>query len=110
MKDKVIIDIGRIMDEIFEATQNFSDTFKEGFCYNPGFENHFKWDERTDFYPAYSYPPANIFITEDKTLNFEFALAGFSEKDIQLSFQTGRSGVVGCRSRNLQEHLAIIRW
>jgi HSP20 family molecular chaperone IbpA len=29
----------------------------------------------------------NVYLTEDKSLNFEFALAGFDEKNISLSFQ-----------------------
>jgi HSP20 family molecular chaperone IbpA len=29
----------------------------------------------------------NVFMTEDRSLVFEFALAGFDEKDINLSFQ-----------------------
>ena len=40
-----------------------------------------------DYYPAYSYPPANVFLTKEKSLVFEFALAGFSENDIHLEFQ-----------------------
>ena len=40
-----------------------------------------------DYYPTYSYPPLNVSIKPDKTLVFEFALAGFAEKDIDLSFQ-----------------------
>jgi len=99
------MDLGNVFDEIFEATRNFQDGFQIKFNpfdpngprfngKNPGdycnepfniIKNIF--DENTDFYPHYTYPPMNIYITEDRALIFEFALAGFDEKDISLSFQ-----------------------
>jgi HSP20 family molecular chaperone IbpA len=91
------MDLGSIFDEIFDAAQEFKDEFHRNFnkC-NGGddrftqgpfnFTKHF-FDENTDFYPNYSYPPMNVFMTEDRSLVFEFALAGFDEKDISLSFQ-----------------------
>ena len=87
MKDKIVFDLGRIMDEIFEATQNFGDAFKEKFHYGPEDGPIFNWDENVDYYPAYSYPPANIYMTAEKHLIFEFALAGFEEKDLTLEFK-----------------------
>jgi len=92
------LDLGNIFDEIFEATQEFKDQFQRnfnncqderGFPHRHGpfaFDKRF-FDENTDFYPNYSYPPMNVFMTQDKSLVFEFALAGFEEKDISLSFQ-----------------------
>ena len=44
-------------------------------------------DENTDFYPNFSYPPMNCMLTKERMLVFEFALAGFEEKNISLSFQ-----------------------
>jgi len=90
------MDLGSIFDEIFDAAQEFKDEFHRnfdkcgadgGFAHGPfAFGKHF-FDENTDFYPNYSYPPMNVFMTEDRSLVFEFALAGFDEKDISLSFQ-----------------------
>ena len=91
------MDLGSIFDEIFEAAQDFKDEFHRKFnqCDSDGagfrggpftFGRQF-FDENTDFYPNYSYPPMNVLMTEDRTLVFEFALAGFDEKDISLSFQ-----------------------
>jgi HSP20 family molecular chaperone IbpA len=90
------MDLGNIFDEIFEAAQNFQNEFHRKFnqC-NPdgsGFHQSFPFgknifDENTDYYPNYSYPPMNVLITKDRTLVFEFALAGFDEKNINLSFQ-----------------------
>ena len=91
------MDLGSIFDEIFDAAQEFKDEFHRKlnqcntddtrFHHGPfPFGKQF-FDENTDYYPNYSYPPMNVFMTEDRTLVFEFALAGFDEKDISLSFQ-----------------------
>jgi HSP20 family molecular chaperone IbpA len=93
------MDLGSIFDEIFEAAQDFKDEFHRnfnncdheggrGFAHGPfgGFGKN-GFDENTDFYPNYFYPPMNAYMTGDRTLVFEFALAGFDEKDISLSFQ-----------------------
>jgi HSP20 family molecular chaperone IbpA len=90
---KGYMDIGTIFDEIFEAAQTFKDEFHRNFN---GFGNeHFRrnynqswpFDENVDYYPNYSYPPMNAYMTADRSMVFEFALAGFNEKDISLSFQ-----------------------
>lgn len=87
MKDKIVIDIGRIMDEVFDAAQSLQDAVHEGFKEKTGTrESFFSWDEDVDLYPAYSYPPLNVFIDGEKNLVFEFALAGFDEKNFQLEF------------------------
>ena len=91
------MDLGNIFDEIFDAAQGFKDEFHRKFndsnLNGPDFRrgpfnfDKYFFDENTDFYPNYSYPPMNVFMTKDKSLVFEFALAGFDEKDISLSFQ-----------------------
>jgi len=88
------MDLGTIFDEIFEAAQNFHDEFRKNFggpgedCGGRRPESHsWVFDEHTDYYPNYSYPPMNAYMTGDRSLVFEFALAGFDEKDISLSFQ-----------------------
>jgi HSP20 family molecular chaperone IbpA len=97
------MDLGSIVDEIFDAAQDFKDEIHRNFnqyggrmtesCgqegpFGPGgiFGKNF-FDENTDFYPNYSYPPMNVYMTGDRSMIFEFALAGFDEKDINLSFQ-----------------------
>ncbi len=79
MRDKMILDLGQIMDEIFEATKGFGDAFKEGI--------HSGGSDHVDYYPNYSYPPVNIYVTAEKSLIFEFALAGFNEKDLNVEFK-----------------------
>ncbi|GAB1482559.1 hypothetical protein MASR2M78_13750 [Treponema sp.] len=108
---KVYVDLGTIFDEIFDAARDFSDEFQKNF---DQFGNHFKdgsgsfgekphfggrgpfsgnnpfsfnQDENVDYYPNFSYPPMNVYMTSNRELIFEFALAGFDEKDISLSFQ-----------------------
>ncbi len=90
--NKTYMDIGSILDEVFEVAKDFgakmNSEFGEG---NPdGFKK--PWhegprDENADYYPSYSYPPMNIFLTPERSIMFEFALAGFNESDISLSFQ-----------------------
>jgi HSP20 family molecular chaperone IbpA len=83
------VDLGTIFDEIFEAARDFQDEFRKNFnghCQEHG-ESPWCFDENTDYYPNYSYPPMNIYMTSDRSLIFEFALAGFEENDISLSFQ-----------------------
>ena len=79
MRDKMVIDLGQIMDEIFEATKGFGDAFKEGM--------HHGGSDYVDYYPNYSYPPVNIYVTSEKSLIFEFALAGFNENDLSVEFK-----------------------
>ncbi len=88
MKERFMFDMGRILDEMFSAAEDFKHKFKDGFpgC-GTGNEHNFQWDENVDFYPLYSYPPCNVYLTTEKELNFEFALAGFEEKNIDLQFQ-----------------------
>jgi HSP20 family molecular chaperone IbpA len=85
--------MGTIFDEIFEAARNLHDEFSRNFN---GFGNeHFgrngnpRWpfDENIDYYANYSYPPMNVYMMGDRSMVFEFALAGFDEKNINLSFQ-----------------------
>ena len=102
------LDLGSIFDEIFEAARDFHDEFRKNFTSQDGnfgdhrgdvghgrhrdedshYENNpWIFNENTDYYPNYSYPPMNVFMTRDRSLIFEFALAGFDEKDISLSLQ-----------------------
>jgi len=88
------IDIGRILDEIFDATEEFRTAFQHGMNHESGeqgpkdwFKRKYHWDENQDFYPSYGYPPANISLTPEREMVLEFALAGFPEDNIELQFQ-----------------------
>jgi HSP20 family molecular chaperone IbpA len=88
-------DLGKIMDEAFRVAQSFGEAFGEKMTegcpsteeMREHFRDKFKWHSHGDFYPYYSYPPMNIFLTKDKSLVFEIALAGFQENDIDLQFK-----------------------
>jgi HSP20 family molecular chaperone IbpA len=90
---KGYMDLGTIFDEIFEGIQTFHEDFTRN-CNQygggpgpEGFARRWPFDESVDYYPNYSYPPMNVYMTGDRSMIFEFALAGFDEKDISLSFQ-----------------------
>jgi HSP20 family protein len=96
--NKVYVDLGTIFDEIFDAARDFSDEFQKNFDqFGNRFEGHgpfgdrgpfsYQQDDNVDYYPNYSYPPMNVYMLSDRSLVFEFALAGFAENDISLSFQ-----------------------
>jgi len=108
MKDRMYVDIGAILDEVFEAARDFGEKMGKEFgtgphgpmgpggpdgpLGGPGGPRARTWfdmgqDNNADYYPGYSYPPMNIYLTQDRSMVFEFALSGFDEKDIQLSFQ-----------------------
>jgi HSP20 family protein len=83
-------DLGRIMDEAFKLAEGFGEELHrdaaekmreaaEHFGRGP-FGN-------PDYYPAYLYPPATIYLTREKKLVLEVALAGFEEKDIKVQFR-----------------------
>jgi HSP20 family molecular chaperone IbpA len=89
--NRMYVDIGSMLDEVFDAAKTFGDQMRDNFgpTKGPGPNPWFRadQDENADWYPTYSYPPMNIFMTEDRSLIFEFALAGFDERDISLTFQ-----------------------
>lgn len=86
MKNRDFMDISSMMDEIFSAAEEFKNAIGEQVGYPPRGKG-FNRDAQKDFYPFHSYPPANIYMTDDKSLVFEFALAGFRESDIELEIQ-----------------------
>ena len=93
------LDLGTIFDEIFEAARDFQNEFSKNYqSYGETCNN-----EHTDYYPNYSYPPMNVFMSADRTLIFEFALAGFDEKDISLSFQGDYMVFSALISQNTEE-------
>lgn len=108
--NKMYVDIGSILDDVFEAAKDFGEKIKDfgpgfdgcgpnpmGGGFNAGGEAHggaaggawfdSQTDENADYYPNFSYPPMNIYLTPERSIVFEFAVAGFEEKNISLSFQ-----------------------
>jgi len=87
-------DLGRIMDEAFDWARDFGESVQDGIRgmnaagaeeLREKLRERFKCYE--DVYPHYAFPPANIYLTKDKNLVLEFALAGFAESGIALEFR-----------------------
>ncbi len=91
MIDKMFnFDLGRIMDEAFKFAENIGQAFDHDTAdrLRRAAERHGMGPfGAPDFYPGYMYPPANVFLTKEKKLVFEIALAGFQEKDISIQFR-----------------------
>ena len=88
MHEKIIADLRKIMDDIFEKAGKVGSALQQNLKFSNLEEKiRTKWDETMDYYPTYSYPPLNVYMKPEKTLVFEFALAGFDEKGIELAFQ-----------------------
>jgi HSP20 family molecular chaperone IbpA len=88
--NKPYLDLGTIFDEIFDAAESFSSELSRNFTPFGGYAHtgvYHAFDDNVDYYPNYSYPPMNVYMTGDRSMVFEFALAGFDEKNLHLSFQ-----------------------
>lgn len=81
MHNRDFMDLGSLLDKIFQAAENLGETFEPGFSYR------FKTGNSKDFYSTYPFPPVNIYMVNDRTMVFEFALAGYQEENISLEFQ-----------------------
>ncbi len=90
--NRMYVDIGSMLDEVFEAAKTFGDQIKDNFGPDGKIHTGNPWfnmdqEENADWYPSYSYPPMNIYMTKDRSIVLELALSGFDEKDISLTFQ-----------------------
>ena len=100
MKHHDFPDFGKVMDDIFSAAEDFTSAFTDRMHFQPD-EKAWKWNQ--EFYSAYSYPPANIYMTQDKVLVFVFALAGFSESDVSLQFKGSNMVLSGTLPEDSQD-------
>ena len=84
-------DLGRIMDEAFKLAESFGGAFDPETAAEKMHQaaEHFGRGPfgNPDYYPAYLYPPSTIYLTREKKLVLEIALAGFEEKDITVQFR-----------------------
>jgi HSP20 family protein len=90
------IDLGQIMDEAFRAFEQFGESFGQEARHaaEQAAEQVRRATEScagrgpfADCYPAYLYPPANVYLAPDKRFVLEVALAGFDEKDLGVQFK-----------------------
>jgi Molecular chaperone (small heat shock protein) len=81
---------GASLDDIVNAAREFGEKMKEmgpelgSFWFDPAMGCHGRQGEGPRMY---FYPPTNSYKKEDGSLVFEFALAGFSESAVSISFQ-----------------------
>lgn len=74
--------LGSLIDEIFGVAESVKDkvyTEMEKVIHLRG--------DNADYYPAYTYPPMNVYLDAEKNLVLELALAGFRKEDLSLKFQ-----------------------
>lgn len=94
------MDFGGSFDDIIQAAREFGEKMKEmapemndifGSCqghgHGPGFGPGPGPGGRPDHPSAYFYPPTNIFNASDGSIVLEFALAGFDESAVSVTFQ-----------------------
>ena len=87
MHHKDFPNIQEILDHVFSAAEEFRNAMANEMGQAGDNENCKPWMDFRDYYPDYAYPPLNNFMTTEKSMVFQFALAGFSEKDISLEFR-----------------------
>lgn len=78
------MDLNKFLDEVFGQVDTFSEKLQSEM--EKTFHTHGPWAEGLDFYPAYAYPPMNVYLTSEKDLVIEMALAGFQQDDLELQF------------------------
>ncbi|TFH05540.1 MAG: Hsp20/alpha crystallin family protein [Spirochaetales bacterium] len=100
MKSHDFPDLGKVMDDIFNAAEDFTSAFTDRMQFHPE-EKAWMWNK--EFYATYAYPPANIYMTEEKVLVFVFALAGFAEEDISLRFKGSYLVLSGALPEGVQD-------
>ncbi len=81
MHNRDYLDLGQVLDQIFKATEELSNSFG-GFGFDP---RKYGGDNR-NYYSMYPFPPANIYMHSDRSMVFEFALAGYRDSDVSLQF------------------------
>jgi molecular chaperone IbpB/HSP20 family protein len=80
------MDLNKLLDEVFGQVDSISEKLQTEMEKNFPFHGQGQWGEGLDFYPAYAYPPMNVYLTGDKSLVIEMAMAGFQQEDLNLEF------------------------
>jgi len=78
------MDLNKFLDEVFGQVEGISEKLQSEM--ERTFQTRGPWTEGLDFYPAYAYPPMNVYLTPEKDLVLEMALAGFQQDDLELQF------------------------
>lgn len=83
MSDKDDFDFGKMVNDFVGTAKNIGEKIiKKGevFVKDSGIQ------DLKDYYPFYSWPPLNLYVSEDSSLIFEFGLAGFVKSDVEIRF------------------------
>ena len=78
------MDLNKFLDEVFGQVEGISEKLQTEM--EKTFQTRGPLGEGLDFYPAYAYPPMNVYLTNEKDLVIEMALAGFQQEDLELQF------------------------
>lgn len=76
MSENGDIDFTKIINNIISTAKNITETVIEKGN-----------DVIKDYYPFYSWPPVNIYKSEDNSMIFEFGLPGFVKEDVKIEFE-----------------------
>ena len=84
MSENKDFDFGKLMDSVLDTAKSIGENIAEkgGKIIKDSGISEYK-----DYYPLYTWPPANLYTTEDNALIFEFGLPGFVKDDISISFE-----------------------
>ncbi len=77
------MDLNKFLDEVFGQVEGFSEKLQTEM--ERTFHGRGPWTEGLDFYPAYAYPPMNVYLTTEKDLVIEMALAASSRTTLSCS-------------------------
>jgi HSP20 family protein len=97
------LDLSKFLDEVFGQVETINEKIQHEMEKN---FNLGKGLEGLDFYPAYSYPPMNVYLTQDKSLILEMALAGFQQEDLDLQF-VGDYLIFSAKSQTVEDQEGI---
>ncbi|MGL1893763.1 MAG: hypothetical protein OCD02_19155 [Spirochaetaceae bacterium] len=84
MSDKNDFQFGKMVENFIGTAKNITENIVqkgEEFIKDSGIQ------ELKDYYPFYSWPPLNLYVSEDSCLIFEFGLSGFIRSDITIGFE-----------------------
>ncbi len=84
MSENKDFDVGKMVDGFLDKAKSLSENIAqkgEELMKESGLQ------DLKDYYPFYSWPPLNLYTSDDDSLIFEFGLAGFVQEDIIITFE-----------------------
>lgn len=84
MGKKSEFDLNSLVDGFIDTAKNITENIVdkgEEFVKESGIK------DLKDYYPFYSWPPLNLYTTEDNCIVYEFGLPGFIKDDVTIDFE-----------------------